>query len=350
MEPIDTSTGQRGPKGNKGERGEIGLQGWGLQGHTGPTGPIGNKGDKSTVIGPTGTTGPIGNIGPIGNTGVTGPIGEKGERGFYGMKGVKGDIGNKGPQGINSDLQTAVFSFGTFTVGDRNNDDIGLLPAGFFMGTANSLFNNRLSNGGGLIKIDDDNPILCYHSCPFNKFILKKLSYTLIDTLKTGSGSSRKGTNADFATTVTIPIKLAICKFKTNKNKYIGNDHCIDYFGSVDNKAFTNIKLPNLPSGDDKVNSFKDKNVFMLEINTAINPNGMIDLNNIEINMGEGIGIYIEVKERVDGNCIRDDILTYLPNPPYKPQPTPPATWAAGDIKYSAISPLSMSIMGVYIS
>jgi len=349
MDQIDTNTIQRGPKGDKGGKGEIGLQGWGLRGHTGPTGPIGIKGDKSTVMGPTGVTGPIGNIGLIGNTGVTGPVGERGDRGFYGMKGVKGDVGDKGTRGIVSDLQTAVFSFGTFSIGDAINRDIGLLPPGFFMGGYNNIFDGRLSSGGGLIKIDNDDPILCYHSCPFNKFLLKRLSYTVIDNFKTGMGSSHNGDDTK-ASTVTLPIQIAICKFVSTKNKYIGNNHCINYFGTVDNKEFTNIKLPNLPSNDNKVNSFKDKDIYMLEINTAINPIGSIELNDIEVGMGEGIGIYINVNDTINGICTRDDILTYLPYPPYQPQPTQGNNWTVGDITYSAIRPLSISIMGVSIS
>lgn len=349
MEPIDNTTGQKGPKGDKGEKGEIGLQGWGLRGHTGCTGPTGNKGDKSTVIGPVGPTGPTGTTGPHGPIGLTGPIGEKGERGFYGMKGSKGDIGSKGELGKVSDLQTAVFSFGTFSVGHNTKSDIGLLPPGFFMGSINESIQNSLSQGGGLIKIDEINPMICYHSCPFKKMLLKTLSYTITDNLTTGAGSSNEGTQGKASTTVTLPIKVLICKFNSNNSIFPGNDHRIDYYGSVDNKEFTNIRLPKLSLNDNKVNTFRDKS-YLLEINTAINPCGIIDLNDIEIGMGEGIGIYIEVNDTIGSNCLRDDILSYLPHPPYPKQPNDQNNWAAGTIKYSKIQPLSMSIMGVYIS
>lgn len=284
----------------------------------GPVGPRGLNG-SSGAPGPRGEQGPIGLKGEPGNIGDIGPKGNKGEIGFKGdsIKGDKGSVGEKGEQGdiapfVEKVIPCLNFQFMTYKFGHKTKIDEGCM---------NSYFNNftglKMSEGGYLYSLDSSFIPFMSNPCN-NKVKVVSIGWSCGCLNDGGIPSIKTGTNNK------IPIGFKLIPFRFNKFHYngleqsndlinnfkLGNMSRITYFGS-DNKyekiyqPFNGIKVDK----SDFVNYFNPSTNNTIKpylINMENNPGGSVNVENMVLGIGEGIGIYIisnnTVGQKVNNN------------------------------------------------
>ena len=295
------------------------IQIQGPQGPPGPAGSIGPRGlnGQSGVPGTRGERGPIGIKGEPGNVGEKGPNGIKGDKGEIGesIKGDKGGIGQKGEIGdiapfVEKVVPCVNFQFMTESIGHTTQVDEGCmyLP-----------FTNILtpSQGGNLFSINTDN-IIPFMSNPCNtKLKVKNIGWSSALLIDNGIPSI----NTHGVANNKIPIGIKLVPFRFNKYHYNGlvqtndiidqfsggNLSRITYFGTNDNKTINQPFKSIKSSKSDYVNYFEyDEDITTIPnpytISMKDDPGGSVNVENMVLGIGEGLGIYIISDNNVGAN------------------------------------------------
>jgi len=296
----------------------------------GPRGPQGNDGSRglngqSGVPGTRGERGSIGIKGESGSIGPSGSIGNKGETGEQGLsiKGEKGEIGNKGEIGdIAPFLEKIVpcfsFNFTTPKIGSINDVQEGCMLNMF---GANILGNNNLNISFGI-----NSEYIPFYSNPCNYPIsVKSIGWS------SGALSGNTIPSINTLTNNKVPIGIKLIPFRFNKFYYNGlertndildqfsggNYSRITYFGTDDNlkinQPFKGIKdtdksdFVNYFVHDDDLNT--KPNPYIISIKD--NPGGCVEVDNMVLGVGEGIGMYFVSNNNV-GATVGPYIYTEL--------------------------------------
>tara|TARA_Y100000385_G_scaffold123502_1_gene128399 strand:+ start:5086 stop:6015 length:930 start_codon:yes stop_codon:yes gene_type:complete len=264
----------------------------------GPPGPRGNQGN----IGPEGPRGFMGPEGPVGPHGVAGRDGYNGEKGNKGEIGLVGIQGNKGEKGSPYEYNNICITFGAANIGNipdandiniNNIQDEGFMFPGYYDGLYNfdksniSLKSNSyLSSGRCLVNLNKNIEETIFSDAPMpfikipfkNKAIIDCLTFSCPNLIR------KKRT----------PIYLALAILKLESTvapsiKYYGDVEMLS--NSISSIAIDTYRDPNYII--DTV--IDDDKLWYIDLNSL--QCGKINVDNIEIEEDEVIGVYIKVKE-----------------------------------------------------
>lgn len=259
----------------------------GIQGKIGPEGPRGAMGLE----------GPAGEPGPPGRDGFDGDKGSKGEPGKIGIKGDKGDIG------LSKDINNITITFGAANIGNipdslditvNNVVDEGFMFPGYYDGLfnfnmANSSNLTHLSSGKCLanIKKQFNETIFTDTPMPFVKIPFRNKAIIDYLTFSTPNISRKKRTP--------IYIALAVLRLEstlTPEIKYFGDEEMLS-------NTISSLELEKEHSAEYIVDTVKNiDKLWYIDLNSV--QCGNINVDNIEINEDEVLGIYIRTKEIIE--------------------------------------------------